>query len=145
MGKEIKTTILINASIEKVWSILINFSNYSKWNPFIKSIKGQFKVGNKIEVRIEPPGAKAMTFKPIVITYQENKEMSWQGKLMFTGIFDGEHKFRLIDSGNGTTTLIQSEIFKGLLVPLFGKIIETNTKNGFEAMNKKLKEVAEQN
>ena len=45
MAKEIKTEILINATPEKVWTILTNFDNYPNWNPFIKSIKGEVKVG----------------------------------------------------------------------------------------------------
>ena len=44
-----------------------------------------------------------MTFKPKVLTYQVNKEFSWIGHLLFTGLFDGKHKFELIDNGNGTT------------------------------------------
>jgi hypothetical protein len=39
MAKEIKTEILINATPEKVLSILTIFDNYPNWNPFIKSIK----------------------------------------------------------------------------------------------------------
>ena len=52
--------------------------------------------------------------------------------------------FELIDNKNGTTTFIQSEKFKGILVPLFKKMLDYNTVNGFNAMNKKLKELAEQ-
>ncbi len=58
-------------------------------------------------------------------------------------IFDGKHKFELIDNGNGTTTFKQSENFTGLLVPLFKKQLNENTKSGFEGMNQKLKELAE--
>lgn len=64
MGKEIQTEILINTLSEKIWSILTKFENYPAWNPFIKSIEGEVKVGNKINVRIEPPQSKAMTFRP---------------------------------------------------------------------------------
>jgi len=144
MAKEIKAEIVINASPEKIWVILKNFDNYPTWNPFIKSIKGEVKVGNKITVRIEPPNAKGMTFKPKVLTYETNKQLSWLGQLFFTGVFDGEHKFELIDNGNRTTTFTQSEKFKGFLVPLFKKQLDNNTKKGFEEMNKKLKELAEQ-
>ena len=144
MAKEIKTEILINATPEKVWSILTDFDNYPNWNPFIKSIKGDVKVGNKITVRIEPPEAKGMTFKPKVLSFDQNKEFRWIGKLLFKGLFDGEHKFELIDNGNGTTTFRQSEKFKGIFVPLFKKQLDNNTKNGFEEMNNKLKELAEQ-
>jgi len=144
MAKEIKTEILINATPEKVWSILTNFDDYPNWNPFIKSIKGNVKVGNKIKARIEPPESKGMTFKPKILTFETNKELSWVGHLLFTRLFDGEHKFELIDNGNGTTKFIQSEKFKGILVPLFKKQLDSNTKKGFEEMNKKLKELAEQ-
>lgn len=144
MAKEIKTEILIYALPEKIWSILTNFDNYPSWNPFIKSIKGEVKVGNKIRARIEPPEASGMTFKPKILTLETNKELSWLGHLLFAGLFDGEHKFELVDNGNETTTFKQSEKFNGLLVPLFKKQLDTNTKNGFAAMNMKLKELAEQ-
>lgn len=144
MAKEIKTEILINATPEKVWSILTNFDNYPNWNPFIKSITGEVKVGNKITARIEPPQAKGMTFKPKILTFETNKEFKWLGHLLFVGLFDGEHKFELIDNRNGTTSFIQSEKFKGILVPLLKKLLDNNTKNGFEEMNRKLKELAEQ-
>lgn len=144
MAKEIKTEIIINATPEKVWSILKDFDNYPNWNPFIKSIKGEVKVGNKITIRIEPPESKGMTFKPKILTFETNKELKWLGHLLFVGLFDGEHKFELIDNGNGTTTFRQSENFKGILVPFFKKQLDNNTKKGFEEMNKKLKELAEQ-
>lgn len=144
MSKEIKTEITINANPIKVWKLLTDFENYPNWNPFIKSINGEVKVGNKITARIEPPDASGMTFKPIVLTYEPNKELRWIGTLLFKGLFDGEHKFELVDNRNGTTTFIQSERFNGILVPLFAKQLDNNTKRGFELMNKKLKEMAEQ-
>jgi len=143
MAKEIKTEILIKASPEKVWSILTDFDNYPHWNPFIKSIKGKVAVGNKIIARIEPPEASGMTFKPEVLAFEPNKELRWIGHLLFTGLFDGEHRFELIDNGNGTTTFKQSEKFNGILVPLFKKSLDKNTTNGFILMNQKLKELAE--
>ena len=66
--------------------------------------------------------------------------LKWLGHLLFPGLFDGEHSFQLIDNGNGTTTFRQSEIFKGILVGLLNL---ENTRKGFEAMNKKLKEMVE--
>lgn len=140
MAKEIRTEIIINASPEKVWAVFTDFDNYPNWNPFIKSLKGDVKVGNKITVNIAPPDAKAMTFKPKVLAYETDKELRWLGHLLFKGLFDGEHKFELLDNGNGTTTFIQSEKFKGILVPMFKKQLDNNTKRGFEAMNQKLKE-----
>ena len=49
MKKEIKTEILIHASCQKVWSELTNITDYPNWNPFITSIVGELKIGNKIK------------------------------------------------------------------------------------------------
>ncbi|MBB5635261.1 hypothetical protein HDF26_004600 [Pedobacter cryoconitis] len=144
MTKEIKTEILINATPQKVWTVLVDFDNYPKWNPFIKMLKGDIKVGQQITVQIAPPEAKGMTFKPKVLAFDRNKEFKWIGRLLFPGIFDGEHKFELVDNGNGTTTFIQSEKFKGVLVTFLKKQLDNNTKRGFELMNEKVKEQAEQ-
>lgn len=143
MALEIITKITIKSTPEKVWKILTNFDAYPDWNPFIKSIDGQIKVGNKITARIEPPGAIGMTFKPEILTFVKNKELSWLGHLLFPGLLDGKHKFKLIDNKDGTTTFIHSEQFSGILVPFLKKKLKNNTKNGYIEMNKKLKELAE--
>ncbi|MGP8217795.1 MAG: SRPBCC family protein [Bacteroidia bacterium] len=141
--KEIKTEIIINASADKVWDVLTDFEDYLNWNPFIKWVKGNVEINNKIIVRMEPPGANGMTFKPQVLKFDKNKEFSWIGHLFITGLFDGEHIFELYDMGNGTTKLVQREQFRGILIPLLKKMLDLNTKQGFELMNKALKERAE--
>lgn len=143
MAKQIETSIVINAPAKLVWEILTDFEQYPQWNPFIKSIKGDVKVGSKIVARIEPPGAQGMTFKPKVLAFTPEKEFRWLGNLIIPGLFDGEHSFILRANENKTTTLIQSEKFKGILVPLFRKMLDNNTIQGFQQMNEKLKERAE--
>ena len=138
MAKEITSEIMINATPEKIWAILTDFNNYLSWNPFIKSIKGDVQVGNKINVSLD-----GMKFKPKVLVYDNCKEFRWIGQLLFPGLFDGEHTFLIFDNGNGTTTFIQRETFNRILVPLFHKKLDTDTKCGFDAMNQKLKEEAE--
>ena len=48
MTKNISTEILINASKEKVWTILTDFDNYKSWNPFMINSSGQAIVGTKL-------------------------------------------------------------------------------------------------
>ncbi len=35
--KSLETDIIINAPIDPVWNILVDFDSYPEWNPFIKS------------------------------------------------------------------------------------------------------------
>lgn len=141
--KKLRTEISINASREKVWSILTDFDQYPKWNPFIRSIKGNIVEGEKIQVHLAPPQTKGMVLQPKILKLKKNTEFSWLGHLYVPGVFDGEHIFKLIESENGTTKFVQKENFSGILIPFFKKMLGVNTKNGFEAMNKRLKELCE--
>lgn len=48
-----------------------------------------------------------------------------------------------MENTDGTTTFRQSENFSGILVGMFKKKIEVDTKSGFIKMNKALKKVTE--
>lgn len=143
MALNIKTSITIKATPAKVWKILTDFESYPDWNPFIKSIQGQVEQGLIITARIEPPDSKGMTFKPIILVREEYHELKWLGKLLFKGLFDGEHQFLITDNGDGTVIFEQNEHFTGILVGLFAKNLNQNTKKGFIGMNEKLKFLAE--
>jgi hypothetical protein len=139
-GFSINTEIQINAGPEDIWEVLEDFNNYPSWNPFIKMVKGEVKEGNRITVKVVPPGGRGMTFSPRVLKFEKNKEIRWIGNFIIPGLFDGEHRLILTDNGNGTTTFEQSEKFNGILVPLFKF---ENTRLGFEAMNQELKRIVE--
>lgn len=134
---EIQTQIEINASPKVVWEKLTNFYDYD-WNPFIKTIEGDVLQGNTIKVELG-----GMTFKPEVLKFEEHKEFRWKGKLLFKGLFDGEHFFTLKEKTDGSTIFTHGEIFTGVLVALFKKKLLGETKTGFEEMNAALKKECE--
>ncbi len=141
--KTISTKIIIQAPAAQVWESLVNFSAYPSWNPFIQSLKGQAKVGTELEAIICPPGQKPMTFRPTVLRADKGQEFRWKGKLFVNGIFDGEHYFILKSISEDETEFEHGEHFSGLLSNILFKMIGENTKQGFEAMNKALKEQVE--
>jgi hypothetical protein len=139
MAKEIKTTIEIDASASKIWAVLTDFSSYSEWNPFIRSIRGEAKQGGRLEILIQPPGGNGMTFRPVILALQPEHELRWIGRIMVPGIFDGEHQFQIEPIGVHRTRFIHREFFSGLLVPLLWQTLDTQTRQGFEEMNLALK------
>lgn len=141
--RQIVTQVDIAVSPERVWSILTDFSAYPQWNPFIRSLSGVAKPGEKLRVTIQPEGHRAMTFRPRVLTATNQQELRWLGRLGFPGLFDGEHYFQLTALGEGNTLFVQGEKFSGVLVGLFLHSMEPATTAGFDAMNRALKERAE--
>ena len=141
--KKLHSEIEIDAPAEHVWHLLTDFASYPQWNPFIRRISGEPTRGERLEARIEPPGGRGMTFKPKVLNAEPNRELRWLGHLLVAGLFDGEHSFTIQPLEENRIRFIQREAFKGLLVPLFARSLETNTQRGFEEMNRALKERAE--
>jgi hypothetical protein len=140
--KKLSTEIEIEASPDRVWDILMDFPAYPVWNPFAVSIVGEARIGETLEVQLQPPGGKSMTFKPTVTELQAGNYFEWFGKLGVRGVFDGRHQFRIEPTSSGTR-LIQSEEFTGILVPLVSRFLNGGTRLGFEASNQALKERAE--
>ncbi len=141
--KQLHTDIEIHAPAERVWEVLTDFASYPQWNPFIRRASGVPRTGERLKVRIEPPGGRGMTFKPKVLNAEPNRELRWLGHILVPGLFDGEHSFTIEPLEENGVRFVQREAFKGLLVPLFARSLESNTQRGFEEMNRALKERAE--
>src|SRR5918997_986201 len=141
--KQLNTQIEIDAPAKRVWEVLTDFASYPQWNPFIRHISGRPAPGERLQARLAPPGGRAMTFKPKVLTAEPDRELRWLGRLPVPGVFDGEHSFTIEPLEENRVRFVQREAFKGLLVPLFARSLETNTQRGFKEMNRALKERAE--
>jgi hypothetical protein len=140
---ELRTAIEIQASAERVWAILLAFDRYGEWNPFIRWIRGVPSPGRSLRVRIQPSGARGMTFRPTVRVLEPPRELRWLGRLPLPGLFDGEHRFVIEDLPDGRVRFQHSERFTGLLVPLLRGKLEGETRRGFDEMNAALKRRAE--
>ena len=141
--RELRSEIEIDAPPERVWAVVTDFPAYPEWNPFIRRITGELREGARLEVRIEPPGARATTFKPTVRALEEKRELRWLGRLLVPGIFDGEHRLLIEPHEGGRSRFVQSERFSGFLVGLFRGML-AKTEGGFEQMNAALKARVEQ-
>lgn len=142
MKLEISHQIDIDAPPSAVWEQLADTDAYGEWNPFVRELAGNLAEGERLTVRIAPPGAREMTFRPTVLTAAPGTELRWLGRFLVRGLFDGEHSFHLEELPGGRTRFTQSERFSGLLVG-FSKSTLAKTRDGFEQMNVALKQRAE--
>ena len=140
--KIIEVVTDIAAPVQVVWAHLSAVSEYAEWNPFITTFRGELTQGGRVEVRIQPPGGRPMSFRPTITEVEPGKRLEWLGRLVLPGIFDGRHSFQLEALANGRTRLTQAEQFNGILVPLMGAVLG-RTRAGFEAMNHALRVRAE--
>jgi len=135
----IQTEITINSTPETIWNVLMDWNQYSEWNPFIQSISAHPKQKNHLKINVQ-----GMKFDPLILQNQPPTHFEWIGKLFVKGLFDGKHRFELIKISETQTKFVHSEHFSGWLVPIFKSQLLTKTKPGFEAMNQALKYRTEQ-
>lgn len=140
--REIQTEIEIDAAPEEVWRVLTDFAAYPEWNPFVKEVRGEPRVGGRLDIFVQVPEGRGMKFRPRVLAYDAARELRWIGSLPLPGLFNGEHIFRLEPSGAGRTRFLHGERFTGLMIPFMGTML-IKVRRGYELMNEALKKRVE--
>ena len=83
---EIVTDVWIERPPADLWQILTATDEYPAWNPFIRRVDGELRPGNRIEVEIVTPYSSPMTFRPVVIAVDQDREICWRGSLWIRGL-----------------------------------------------------------
>lgn len=131
--RRIETVVDIAAPPVAVWRVLLDFASYPEWNPFVRRIEGEARVGARLRVTVQPPGRKPMTFRPTVRAAEPGRELRWLGRVLIPGLFDGEHAF-VLESSEAGCRLCHEERFTGVLAGAFPSML-ADTAKGFEAKN----------
>jgi hypothetical protein len=135
---EIRTELEIAAPASEVWRVLTDLPRYGEWNPFITEIAGDLVEDGKLRVLLSLPEGRDLRLAPRLVRCEANRELRWRGHLLFPGLFDGEHFFRLEAASEQRTRFIQGENFSGILLRFAGTSI-TRAARGFVYMNQALK------
>jgi hypothetical protein len=136
----IRTSIVIDAPPEKVYSVLAAIESYPDWNPYHKKIEGEFKEGAKLKVYVTRPDGKKVEVPPHMMKIEKNKEITWGGGIK--GIFYGVHSFRLSEMKDGRTILRHDEDFSGFAIN-FADLPPDVIAQGYQEMNMALKKKVE--
>lgn len=140
--RENRDEIIIQATSEEVWDVLTNLNIYAEWNPFIYSTEGEIELGGKVRLSAKS-GSIDMNFNCLVVKVIPNRELQWKWHIVFPILFRGEHTFTIEPADDKSIRFINVEIFKGILLPLFTKMVATDGKDGMVAMDKALKDRVE--
>lgn len=134
---KIETHIDINAPVGKVWGVFSDVDSHKEWNPFLTSIQGVLKEGNKVKIVAKISEGNIKIAEPIVTTLIEEKEAVFVASKRF--LFRGEHYFKFESLSPSKTRFIHGEVFSGLLPKLFWNKIQYSFTKAFNKMNEALK------
>ena len=138
MAKQLFTDVDVDARPEQVWEVLTDLAAYPAWNPFIVRAEGVVEPGGRLTLTMQPVGGRAMTLRPRLVEVDAPRRLRWRGTVGMPGLMDAEHTFALQPQAGGTR-LVQSETFRGILVPFMAASLDRTTLPAFVAMNEALK------
>jgi hypothetical protein len=143
---EINEKIIVDAPIADVWSTIVDFGSYSRWNSQLQYLGGEIKPGGKIHLRLSAAGANPYEFKPIISHWVVNERFAWIGRTGLPRVFDGEHFFELEQVNAHTTLVTNREEYRGVLSLIMKNLPMMKTApEGFRKMNQELKDHLEKN
>lgn len=137
------TEIEIDAPVEKIWDILMDFEHWKDWSPIIKAGSGNAALGSELSITMNgKDGKNGPKYAPVVTIFEAPKDFRWRAKMMAEFIFTNDKVFELEATSSGTR-LIHKEEFSGLMVSLFWGKLNDGVVPMLNAMNKALKEHVE--
>jgi hypothetical protein len=134
---EVRAETDIDAPPAAVWRVLTDLPRFAKWNPFIREASGSAELGGTIHVRVQPSLRIPLAFRAKV-TVRDDHELRWKGHVLADWLAAGDHVFEVTALPNGRSHFVQVERFSGLLPRLAKRLLATEAKRGFDAMNEAL-------
>jgi len=141
---EIKTEIGISASPSRIWEVLIDFSHYPEWNPFLLEVRGDVYQGARIHYRFEMPRGIRIWTAAVVLRFNPERELRFSAQLLTPNVFRGDHYFTIEPKDRNSAIFHHGEIISGLLFPAVQLILQKHGPPIFQALNGALKRRAEE-
>ena len=138
--RHLRTEIVINAPAAEIWPLIADPARHLDWNPNLHRITGSLAQGAVFSMTLGAPGARPITFHPLVLDRVEGSHVTWRGRLWMPGLFDGTHTLRVEPLGPHETRFVNEEGFAGLLLWVIKPV---QFRPDFEAANAGLKRVSE--
>lgn len=139
---EIRTELEIDAPTEDLWAVLTDFASYPEWNTFLTALKGEPKVGSRVDVYVNS-GLLTSVFHTTVLIADVERELRWQGHFLHDSVVSAQHYFQIESLGPSRSRFTHGEQFTGFLAPLAWAAIRRSTHRGYARMNRAFKERVE--
>ncbi|NCG20383.1 MAG: hypothetical protein GWP91_15345 [Rhodobacterales bacterium] len=134
----IQTSIDIHASVDSVWGVLSDFSQYESWNPLTTRVEGILDIGETVTLRVMLSGRK-MYRKHVISRVIKGKELGWTIRSQRNWWVHGERVQRIEDLGNGVVRYTNDEQVHGVLGVVTGLVYRRVLEGALEDVGRALK------
>ncbi|HLT35862.1 MAG TPA: SRPBCC domain-containing protein [Enhygromyxa sp.] len=143
MARVFVTRVEIDASVERVWSIIANLDGYRDWNPFTPRIETDFVVGHPIVLHVDFGRAKPRRQVEFLRRWAPGEELRWGMTIGPAWFFRAERVQRVEPLGPERCRYVSEDAFAGLFSPIVEALYGAKVQRGFDALGAALKRLAE--
>ncbi|ACU71569.1 conserved hypothetical protein [Catenulispora acidiphila DSM 44928] len=126
VGRTTAVALDIEAPPDRIWSVLADTRSYADWNDHLRpdrpteSTAGMLRAGAIVVLRLSASQRRFIALRSTVTVAHPGYEARWVGRCMAPWLLSWEHSFDLTDGGDGTTRVLQTLTWRGLLAPVAG-------------------------
>lgn len=111
--KSVHHEILIDASPEKVWKVLMDTDSYDDWNPVMKLLEGEVKLGSRVKYQFTQDAENTSEIPSTVKKLIPNQLLNQGGGMPGVITFDHRYILEYVEKG---TKLTIHEDYVGIYV-----------------------------
>lgn len=138
---QFENSIEINASAEKVFSVLCDFKLYAEWHPSVSQVLGQPNIDEWVRVFLKI-GERVVPVSALITVCDQDQCLEWQGSLVRQGFlrssFLVRHAFIIETISAEKVKFTNEEAFSWLLSPLVN-LASNSFIRGYKEVNEALK------
>ena len=143
LPKDVSASADIDAPIDLVWRLLVDFDSYPDWNPFTTRVVTTLQVGEPVELHVDMPGRSRSVQTEWVNLVEPGRTVCWGTRVVHPWLLCANRWQTLTDMGDGRTRYETIDRFSGVLVPLVMALYGEPMRQGFESVAQALKKHAE--
>ncbi len=113
--KAYESSARINASPERVWSVLSDGDRWASWESGVTRVEGRIAESAKLKIFSEVSPGRAFPLK--VVGYEPSRGMTFAGGMPL-GLFRGVRRYTLRPLSGEVTEFTMREEYSGPLLPL---------------------------
>ena len=107
----VSNEIVIDATPEQVWNVLIETEKYPEWNPVMTKVSGRHEIGKELVFTIAGMGDKPIDMRAIAFKIEDQKYLEQKGGTWGMMTFHHQYILEKVDKG---TKVTQREGYSGL-------------------------------
>ncbi len=114
MAFRIEHRLGIPASPQAIWDVLADIEAWPQWQSVYPEVKGALRIGARLDVVEDLPGAGARAFQPAVLDWVPDSQIHWK-VANSGGLVKGVRYFEIEKLADGACIFSKGQLFEGFM------------------------------